>query len=285
MYREESCPEDPIVPDAQDRLYQLLLKRFHCLRATLAEVLERQRTSRMPTSSTSASETWLGTLDMEYPRPEQVVRLKSSAVYAALKKAADGIDRVATITPQSSCWIWTLLAWVGDAGTLDNDKMSRIRDVGQRAGLLGVRLRAGSTRQLPSNKDRSLGRPKDIGPQGSGDMFVSLEGSAMIGDGGAAEVEQARARAYLLTQLGDRLVRPQLPVTGSFSHSDEQLSENDGSKDADEDTGNDKRYSQERGDLAGCGTDLNTQITIDMILTVVAEYFGQRDLLKYRERW
>ena len=30
---------------------------------------------------------------------------------------------------------------------------------------------------------------------------------------------------------------------------------------------------------------LNTRITIDMILTVVAECFGQRDLLRFRERW
>jgi hypothetical protein len=31
--------------------------------------------------------------------------------------------------------------------------------------------------------------------------------------------------------------------------------------------------------------DINTKVTIDMILTIVAECFGQRDLLKYRGRW
>lgn len=34
-----------------------------------------------------------------------------------------------------------------------------------------------------------------------------------------------------------------------------------------------------------CAVDLNTRVTIDMILTVVAECYGQRDLLRYRRPW
>lgn len=38
-------------------------------------------------------------------------------------------------------------------------------------------------------------------------------------------------------------------------------------------------------DAASCVADLNTMVTIDMILTVVAECYGQRDLLKFRKPW
>lgn len=34
-----------------------------------------------------------------------------------------------------------------------------------------------------------------------------------------------------------------------------------------------------------CPVDVNTRVTIDMILTVVAERYGQRDLLRYRKPW
>lgn len=36
---------------------------------------------------------------------------------------------------------------------------------------------------------------------------------------------------------------------------------------------------------AGDDIDLNTRVTIDMILTIVAECYGQRDLLKFRQPW
>jgi hypothetical protein len=39
------------------------------------------------------------------------------------------------------------------------------------------------------------------------------------------------------------------------------------------------------GGAEGEWADINTKVTIDMILTIVAESFGQRDLLKYRGRW
>lgn len=38
-------------------------------------------------------------------------------------------------------------------------------------------------------------------------------------------------------------------------------------------------------DTASCAIDLNTRVTIDMILTVVAECYGQRDLLEFRKPW
>lgn len=38
-------------------------------------------------------------------------------------------------------------------------------------------------------------------------------------------------------------------------------------------------------DATLCAVDLNTRVTIDMILTVVAECYGQRDLLEFRKPW
>jgi hypothetical protein len=44
------------------------------------------------------------------------------------------------------------------------------------------------------------------------------------------------------------------------------------------------KHGQEESHQVG-RIDLNTRVTIDMILTVVAECYGQRDLLRYRKEW
>ncbi|KAK7189590.1 hypothetical protein DPSP01_001584 [Paraphaeosphaeria sporulosa] len=59
----------------------------------------------------------------------------------------------------------------------------------------------------------------------------------------------------------------------------EQQSERDSSSDSEKgDHTKEKRKAE-------VDMDLNTKVTIDMILTVVGECYGQRDLLRYREMW
>lgn len=272
----EDFDEEFKMPDPQSRLYQLLLKRFHHLRATLVAPLEGQTTltTRIPPA-----------LGKEYPKSKQMVYLKDTAVYAALKKSAESMDRASSISSQSSCWMWTLLALAGDVGTLDNDRISRIRELGQKAGLLGVRLREACAQHHVSDEDCGAAGPTGARSVDSDAMSMSSEGEVKPDGDDAADLEQARARARLLSQLGDRLVQPELPAIQGLSYTEGRRSESDGLVDGDDQDGREGDFGRGGEDLAGCGLDLNTRVTIDMILTIVAEYFGQRDLLKYRQRW
>jgi hypothetical protein len=270
----EDRDEELNIPDPQSRLYELLLKRFHHLRATLVAPLEQSTTftTRLPS-----------TLGHEYPKPKQMIRLKDAAVYAALKKSAEGMDQAASISHQSSCWMWTLLALAGDVGTLDNDRISRIRELGQKAGLLGERLReARSQRQFSDEDSCTAGLAGECSVD-SDAMSMSSEGEVMPNREDVTDLEQARAR--LLTQLGDRLVHTELPALQSPSYTADRQSESGKLENGDDQKGSGGEHGREGEDLAGCGIDLNTRVTIDMVLTIVAEYFGQRDLLKYRQRW
>jgi hypothetical protein len=124
----------------------------------------------------------------------------------------------------------------------------------------------------------------------------------------------AEARARLLAQLGDRLVHPdseavpQNPSSTELRASEERKkrkstfssraeaerhrigladSVSNGQAIAEE------TAPKEEVDTTAIGAaeptpdmpDLNSKVTIDMILTVVAECYGQRDLLRFRDTW
>jgi hypothetical protein len=281
---------------------------------------------------------WSEIVDRDFPTLELIRQLNDSTVYSGLTCCAENIDGAASISPQMSCWMWTLLASVGDVGTLDNWKISRIRDLGQKVGLLAMGLRSGSSQYQRSSEaigvedgkstrvdtgcnpkgnaceeimGRDSGHVQDhneirqndgvdgpeapVNPIGvldngscspanpatefvesEADTPVSVDESPAQQGAEASDLEQARAR--LLTQLGDRLVQAQLP-------SPETSPKLDALRDGMDDQGSDEAYSKNRDNPASYVADLNTRVSIDTVLTIVAEYFGQKDLLEYRQRW
>jgi hypothetical protein len=349
--------EEARVPDPQDRLYELLLKRYQNLRATLttildggeevktqnslaladlADLLESERNS-LYKGKRKSQRVWPIVIDNEFPTLDFMQRLDDSDMYSALDSCTNKIGQTSSISPQLSCWMWTLLASVGDVGTLDNWKISRIRDLGQKAGLLGTRLRNGSSQHRLLSEDVSPQEIKStlsgIESNTTGDMCESVvekdagdaqgynsthgnddaaaselpvepidvssnmtclqmtppelveskaEMSVFIEKGqaqhgtDASEFEQARAR--LLAQLGDRLVQAQLPSPETSPklevlHDGVDYKVSAGTS------------SESRDDSAELEVDSNTRAAIDMVLTIVAECFGQKDLLEYRQRW
>ena len=115
------------------------------------------------------------------------------------------------------------------------------------------------------------------------------------------DLEQARAR--LLAQLGDRLVQPGMsspdesPVKGfhalSRAEAERQRQEirREGTcktpvpRAVQTVSAQNKTIRRTKDKTPLTESDWNTRATIDMILTVVAECYGQRDLLEFREAW
>jgi hypothetical protein len=111
------------------------------------------------------------------------------------------------------------------------------------------------------------------------------------------------ARARLLAQLGDRLVQTPTPPTPSTTHGKtrqpfvsrahaERHRQSSRSGPMHQDTPSiavkskdDGEVEMEEIDADIDIPDLNTRVTIDMVLTVVAECYGQRDLLRFRDVW
>ncbi|KAF7444753.1 hypothetical protein A1F99_113060 [Pyrenophora tritici-repentis] len=360
----------------QESCHVMLLQRFRAHRNKLAEI---QKDKAVPSQSTSTGDSrrtqktskqeWSDIVERDYPVARNVVQLDDPTLYLALQGCALALDRTAIISRQQSCWIWTLLALMGEFGTLDYKRIGKIRDLGLTAGRLATRLRSQklasqcspkgdtgeqsvlegieSSGQEMHCRDKSIigeatkvfqegtSHMEDIGLLNLGtvtagdaicnegstlgdgdnmdgnaddsdaDMIISDEEEEMVEGAEDGGLEMARAR--LLAQLGDRLVHSKMassntapevkPVQGFKQLSRveaeiqrQQMRRQESHKEVVphplSSTPSSTRASQNRIDNAPLTEDeWNTKVTIDMILTVVAECYGQRDLLRFRDVW
>jgi hypothetical protein len=350
---------DSFAPDPQQGCNKMLLQRFRDLRNKLAEIRDNRQVLKSTTKHTNidkfGKQKWSENIESEFPNLQEVAHMSESTLYTAIQGCTLALGRSAKVSRQKSCWIWTLLALVGDFGTLDNERISRVRDLGLSAGRLVERFcaeQAELTRSAqddedtdPDVPDSNTGKQEPCSPseEHSADQdkptpkYVSDEKDVVsdpafpktddvaLGQDIATEeaddsdaemvisedeegpketpkdggLEEARAR--LLAQLGDRLVNSQVPIpdtppTQAFQHLSRVEAER-------------QRQEIRRGGLQPDVTpkkptpvsestqaksqtiipltegDWNTKATIDMILTIVAECYGQRDLLKFRAAW
>ncbi|KAF2820009.1 hypothetical protein CC86DRAFT_471661 [Ophiobolus disseminans] len=327
--RDDFSSEDETdTPDPQDRYYQLLVRRFHSLRTSFEATKEKKDVKIAKTISAVGNEpflprterAWTKTIHQTSPKLEQVLHLDESAIYNGLQCSARSLDSAMSISAIHSCWIWSLLASVGDVGTMTHEKTGRIRDIGQKIGLMGVRLRKTSIRSETPDAEvstrQSEGEEEDTDTNCSdAEMSISEDEDTVQASVEPSELDRARER--LLTQLGDRLVHSRLPPSGRQSkarqgNAAQCATENDNVSTAvvsepvpaasnsipvqveGKIQGIEDEQALSYGSKAQCASelklptneiDLNTRVTIDMVLTIVAEEFGQRDLLTYRQRW
>jgi hypothetical protein len=359
-------------PSVQKEYYKQLLSRYQALRATLSEMRSKGLPPRKdPDTGTSSSSRpprsrhdWYCVMEREYPTPAQVSQMNQRAVLEGLRYCAQALRRFDTISKQKSCWIWTLLALVGDQGVLDSEKMFQVRDIGCRAGQLGAELRRGAVTRpyadvtddevIDEKSDAADGehndgqeredhgeyeenqneRPseatqvevpsREAADDSDAEMSMSDDEKQASEDNEAVDLEKARAR--LLAQLGDRLVQPGLHTAShSLDTQASQLHHGQAAQDvartqeqsvtrtfpsrAEAERQRQQMRQQEQRQEAEKGekksrvqqyaaeavptdqshgmtaVDLNTRVTIDMILTVLIECYGQIDLQEFREVW
>ncbi|KAL1796961.1 hypothetical protein ACET3X_005501 [Alternaria dauci] len=351
--------KDPSAVDPQQGCNSMLLQRFQNLRNKLAETREHGQVPKSAKKSTNTEKAgkqkWSDIIDRDFPNLQEVAGMDESTLFVALQGCTLALGRSVRVSRQQSCWIWTLLALVGDFGTLDHERVSRIRDLGVSAGRLMGRfcadlaisardvqadgdtgsdaLESNASKQnlctsneevstkeevhtsshvsdekdavshsaLPKSDDVVLGQDTVIEEADDSDaeMIISEDEEKTedtLNDGG---LEEARAR--LLAQLGDRLVQSQMPTpdtppTQAFHH----LSRVEAERQRQEiRRGGPQRDMAPRKLTPASGpsqakslaitplteSDWNTKVAIDMILTVVAECYGQRDLLEFRAAW
>ena len=319
---------DALLP--QDRYYQLLLRRFHYLRTTFETARENSSVNMARITSAAADapflprteRAWNDTINRASPHLKHILLLDETAIYNGLQSFATSFETLTMISTRSSSWIWSLLASVGDVGTMSHEKIGRIRDLGQKAGLMGIRLRDagdscsdanGGTR--PAERE-AVGADSDTSSSG---VEMSISGDEEMIHTSAETSDRDRARARLLNQLGDRLIHAHVPPSKrpsklrqrqaahhTMDNGESQLAvlseQGPAHIDPKSNSAQDEvqRQGQEReqplksssnadggvdGRYAADVTDLNTRVTIDMVLTIVTECFGQKDLLTYRQRW
>jgi hypothetical protein len=224
-----------------------LLARFDALRSQLAQQPPLGPVQRLgPNQLVSlprarpALQAWLYQLRTADPVPAQLASMQQESVLSALELCArqiqTGADGTPAIGARVGTWIFALLARLGGAGTLDNDGVSVVREMGKRA----VAVVKGVPDEV-SGYGRPGGGEDEAQPEDDRDREDEGEGEVEAG----GDDEQAKLRA-----AKERLL-------GKLAAQDEEESSQKAMTDA----------------------------TLDMIITLTGEVFGQRDLLEFREAW
>lgn len=250
-----------------------LLRRFeHCRRQvrTIPPVPDPGRTPRA----------WRMNVLNSVPQSAQLALMPQDTVQRLLRRMPKIMKRAHWLEGDGakgyrlSTWLWGLLAKLDDLGTLSSEEVSDIRELGRRAGTLALGLDVGEAEDSYDHEEIDRG--------GETDSFTMQPVVVQVTSSQSSE-----------ERLG-RFARTQRPDTRR-RNSSSSLSSDNGLEAAKRealskltsittDFTGDKEATVRFDFDVGCPGEESLMATLDMVLTVVGECYGQRDLLVARDR-
>ncbi|KFA73469.1 hypothetical protein S40288_08188 [Stachybotrys chartarum IBT 40288] len=318
---ESDTEEEKGVKALHEAYYAAILGHYQHMRSVLGKVppstaVDRfwASSSSLPTECTPLTHNiWSRLLRDSDPSPLWLVLLDKTSVLEIIRLLVSGkfLHRGQIIPERISRWLWALLARLPDRGTLNHFEAGRVRDLGNRAALLAQSLADMA----------ALGVDLAEGPALHEDGVDRAGEDERMVNGNAAESDDPKQSAAAASKpCSGGAASPPFPTSRASDAKANQEEEDDDDvamdlgSDSDleegevEDDGNDAILSLEDAkarllaqldDQPGADADdasevvseeeaaklqaqVNTRATITMILTVVGEFYGQRDLLEAR---
>jgi hypothetical protein len=243
------------------------------------------------------------------PLPAQVASIDKDGVLRILRVLMGGkfLRRGYALSERTSRWIWALLARLPDRGELNHAEISWIRDLGRRAVLMVSSLAdMAALREEVESGRMDLGVHDDVDDseedeENLQEMIVEEEdGDGLIADtnspnlvtknadhGGKHIAESEQLNDSLQDSNGDDMEEGEVDeLEADIAETSENLEdararvlaqlEDIESVDSEPNHSEDENSDQTRARL-------NMRATLNMILTVAGEFYGQRDLLEFRD--
>ncbi|KAF7896967.1 uncharacterized protein EAF01_009370 [Botrytis porri] len=311
--------------DPRSAYFNSILTRFETLRDKLHQVppadlvknLDADHPTYLSVLNTKLCRWWRWKMKTVDPLPVQIASMDKVTVLRLLRLLLTGtlLQCGSDINLKVSMWIWALLARLPVRGELSSDEIGVVRELGKKAVMLGVGLKAGSDlkegldevekvfeadnevetvddENATSSKDENTERIDDqpevelqvtqnssntslILDSTDNSMMSTITAKPITPEEDAAE---AAPEAHELEALKARLLAnlASNPLAGPTAIAGPQPLE------AEESTPSTTKSAVL---TPGQASDWNTRATIDMILTIAGEMYGQRDLLEFREVW
>lgn len=222
---------------AKDAYTEVLKRRFIAMRARLGtepqvgEAKTQPDTHKpvpQPNGGKTAYAECVEMVQNMSPSPAQLQALDQEDTLSMLELTQKHcFKRGETLKPSTSAWLWALLAKLDDVGTMNNDEVFVLRDLGKRALVI----------QISFNNAAMAAQLEEISRAEA--AWESDEANTSQHEG--QETEANAADAAKTDTAGSTVTQMLDPE--------------------------------------------NTLATLDMIVTIVGEFFGQRDLLDSRRSW
>jgi hypothetical protein len=285
----------PVQPGikAQDAFYNYLETRFDTLRHKLraspsvqaVQTLDDQHPISLPFGNKFADKEWKYHLLNTTPLPAQLASLDSPSILRLLKLVEGQLEncRKSNIPNNLGLWAWSLLAKLDDVGLLQTREVSVVRDLAKMA--IWVRMmhhKAKHGRSNDPDNEHIDNYPNENAAQHDGNFVDASQADAT--EAGAPEVVSVEAAVE--AQIKQEIT-PSQHAQGDAAmdlDSEDQLLDAIAAKKRELQTEAEaeaKSKDQKQEEFP----DTNTCVTIDMLVTVASEFYGQKDLLVGRLPW
>jgi Survival motor neuron (SMN) interacting protein 1 (SIP1) len=279
----EDDVEEDVQEDVQDSYYTALEDRFFefsdLIRSILAsEGVQSQVTLPKALQEYSKAAEWTYELKHTTPTLSSLLSVTQSDVFRGLARVGYLLTRAAMMADDErtnlGCWSWALLGCCRDIGTLDNEGISNLRQLGKTSLALAATLQR-SRGHYPVYLDEtsaSVDMSDASEPEETSVMKATNEvenGTNGAHDEAASENSPANLPAAENLEETRRAMLERLEGTAT---DDEPL--------AGEATSGEKASEERIEERIE-----DALATLDIIVTVVGSFFGQSDLLDMRMAW
>jgi Survival motor neuron (SMN) interacting protein 1 (SIP1) len=282
--------------DAQDLYYDSLSSRFRLLHATLKcnpplsaiEALHSSSLISLPPDTETARSQWRHHVQSSDPLMVQIACMDAESVLEVVKLLTGTMAQIIRSRSMDKvlrfgAWVWGVLGKCRDRTELGSDEIAVLRELGKRAVTLLVGIRDKARKAKDASQELSEKEGEDVQeviPPDEPAAETVLEDSIdtddarmqreNLDDDGSVDNEQDAAA---LEAAKKRLQNSFLSTSGTESRSERAVA--GGTNDPLGANGAEKKMA----------VDQQVRATLDVILTIVGEFYGQRDLLDFRDIW
>ena len=300
--------EDEEEEDPQEAYYTAFLARFRSFSSLLGHLPPRDLISSSASNtarklSTGMKSVWRSAFDT-MPTTTVLSQLPQESVLQGLQILESSLASGDLATKQFlGLWAWGLMARCRDAGQMGSEEIGILRDLAKRAVWLLRGLRAGmdylaqeQAQDTEGNEMGSENGTEEAKGDASGDQehedletttsIPPADGTVQIAKATHTAEDQldvddplAAAKASLLSSLTPEQSPATIPSSSLAQDATQQIA-NGHSPSADIPSA-----AQAEADEEQSGQAMKVYATLDMIITIVGELYGQRDLLEGRLVW
>ena len=279
--------------DPQEAYYASLCTRFTELstfpRTPPPDLANHPASTTAQSLNSGSNHRWRSVLNTQ-PSMALIGHLSQDAVLHGLQILETRLTKENLLNKQQlGLWAWGLLARCRDAGQMGSEEIGILRDLGKKAVWLLRGLQAGLERagtddeidsQSDSADDEASGRKEEASerataaaPPEDGLMAESSSPNAAVEELSRAETHPPNAdtleavKARMLASLPSQSKPPKATSSPGPSPTEEVVSREE------DEEGKEEEQVQK------------LQVTLDMIITIIGELYGQRDLLDGRFVW
>jgi regulator of vacuolar morphogenesis len=300
--------EEELSTDTQSLYYDLLRRRFLILHSTLGcspplsavTALGASHPISIPLSSSAAYWEWRYLLPTVDPQMAQLACMEMDSVLRLLDLAGrlmPGIvkQRDAIKIRRIGAWVWGLLGRCRDVGQLDSEDVAEIRGLGKIAVEVLTELRESKLKlreselKLDNIESYEQGESSVFKDAAAGEEVETNDVTEQIGanehDHQCEHLNPTTNSCNTLEPLPARNDMESQPDPESLEAAKAQLQDRlQPDEEAPPCEIRDEKESLEMGEEA-INISRNIHAMLDMVITVVGEFYGQRDLLNARDIW